>query len=194
MFRGDDDIRVSEGAAGGATRVSGFKRVSFRTIQAISSSHGFDANLCVHEGGSSVVLELVNRTVHSVSAISSGSISDFSEACRGKLCGSGVSAVSGGSCWRVEISGCSYAANSGHLLSDILATTRVIDVWVYCDRVVVLYAPIGTHTGALSHLREQRPELFSPQHCRGLADRRTFKTVARVSVRFKKRKKGIRAA
>ena len=46
---GDTDIRVSEGAAGGATRISGYRRLSVRTLSAISSSHGFDANLCMHE-------------------------------------------------------------------------------------------------------------------------------------------------
>jgi hypothetical protein len=60
-----------------------------------------------------------------------------------------------------------------YLLMDLLATSSVIDVWGFCDRLVVVVAHSPTHTSALTHLRQQKPELFSPQHCRTLADLRT---------------------
>jgi len=60
-----------------------------------------------------------------------------------------------------------------YVLMDLLTTASVIDVWGFCDRLVVVVAHSPTHTSALTHLRQQKPELFSPQHCRTLADLRT---------------------
>jgi hypothetical protein len=168
--RGDDDVRVSEGAAGGATRVTGFRRISVRTLAAITGSHGFDASICTHDGAPTVVIELVNRVVHSASAPSGTSPETFLDACKALLGASSGVRTKGGSCSMLTLR--SHCMTGCHGLSDIMACARVVDIWAFPDRLCVLYAGAGKHTSALTHLREQRPELFSPNHCRSLADRK----------------------
>jgi hypothetical protein len=141
-----------------------------RTVAAIAISHGFDAHVCIHEGSPAVVLEIVNRTLHSADTIKSPSgVQAFAEACREKT---GASSVAwkggGGSCWTICLKSAGFV--DAHVITDMLATTRIVDVWALNDQLQILYAPMPKHTSALAHLREQRPELFSPQHCRTLAD------------------------
>lgn len=49
--RSDSDILVTDGIAGGATQITGFRRVSLRAIMATASSHGFDAGIPIAHGG-----------------------------------------------------------------------------------------------------------------------------------------------
>jgi hypothetical protein len=168
--RGDDDIRVAEGAAGGATRISGYRKLSCRTLSAVAASHGFDASLCTHENNPVVTIELVNRVVHPHTPITAATTDAFAEACKAKLEAATVSIAGGGSCWMLTVS--TRAQITAAALSDILATTRVVDVWAFANHIVVLFANTPKHTSALTHLREQRPELFSPGHIRSLADKR----------------------
>lgn len=167
--RGDTDIRVSEGAAGGATRILGYRKLSCRTLAAVASSHGFDASVCINESAPTVVIELVNRTVHSPVPISASNVSDFTERAKTMLGASSASYRTGGSCSTITFAS-SHPANA-HVLNNILATARVVDVWAFKDKLVVLFAGTPKHTSALTHLREHRPEFFSPQHCRSVADR-----------------------
>jgi len=48
--RSDSDILVTDGIAGGATQITGFRRVSLRAIVATASSHGFDAGVPIAHG------------------------------------------------------------------------------------------------------------------------------------------------
>lgn len=169
---GDTDIRVSEGAAGGATRVLGYRRLSIRTLSAIASSHGFDASVCIHEGCPSVVVELVNRMVHSPNPVIANGPREFGEKAKETLEAKEVTIKHGGSCSTITFK--SNKAASAHALSNILATSRVIDIWAFHDRLVVLFSGTPKHTSALTHLRENRPELFSPQHFRTIADKQVI--------------------
>ena len=60
----DSDILVTDGIAGGATRMTGFNRVSMRAVMAIAASHGFDASIPINHGGDRVMVELVNKVWH----------------------------------------------------------------------------------------------------------------------------------
>ena len=150
--------------------MSGFKRVSMRAVAAIAISHGFDANVCIHEKSPFVVLEIVNRVLHSPDTIKSGAgVQAFAEACEERAGGFGTQWMGGGgSCWIISLR--SGDVINAHVVNDMLATTRVVDVWAMHNQLQILYAPMPKHTSALTHLREQRPELFSPQHFRSLAD------------------------
>jgi hypothetical protein len=168
---GDDDIRVAEGAAGGATRITGFRKLSVRTLAAITASHGFDASLCTHELSPTVVVELVNRVVHTAVSPVATSAETFLDAAKLHLGAAAGTRSRGGSCSLLTLK--SNAITPAHALTDILASTRVVDIWAFPDKLAILYAGPPKHTSALTHLREQRPELFSPNHCRSLADRKT---------------------
>ena len=154
---------------GGATRITGYRRISVRTLSAIAISHGFDASVCTHELAPTVVVELVNRTVHSPSPIVSTGLKDFAEKVKNALNATAVECRTGGSCATVTLV-CSAQAHA-HTLNDILATARVVDIWALKDKLTILFAGTPKHTSALTHLREHRPELFSPQHCRAVADK-----------------------
>lgn len=156
-------------AAGGATRITGYRRISIRTLSAIAISHGFDASVCTHELAPTVVVELVNRTVHSPSPLVSNGLKDFAEKAKAALNATDAVCKTGGSCATITLA-CSAQAHA-HTLNDLLATARVIDIWALKDKLVVLFAGTPKHTSALTHLREHRPELFSPQHCRAVADK-----------------------
>lgn len=67
--RSDSDILVTDGIAGGATQITGFRRVSLRAIMATASSHGFDAGVPIAHGASifpsCFLTGLLNRAPHS---------------------------------------------------------------------------------------------------------------------------------
>ena len=128
-------------------------------------------------GGDQVVVELVNKEVHTATPIEIAP--GYVTTALKKHFGDGVEVsgtTKGGACSQFTVQ--SKAKISPYLLMDLLATASVIDVWGFCDRLVVVVAHAPTHTSALTHLRQNKPELFSPQHCRTLADIRTRRVTA----------------
>ena len=124
-----------------------------------------------------MVVELVNKEVHTATPIEIAP--GYVTTALKKHFGDEVDVsgtTKGGACSQFTVQ--SKAKINPYLLMDLLATASVIDVWGFCDRLVVVVAHAPTHTSALTHLRQNKPELFSPQHCRTLADVRSRRLVA----------------
>jgi hypothetical protein len=170
---GDDDIRVAQGASAGLTRVTGFRRAGLRTVLAIAAGHGYEASVCTHEGARTVVIEVAPRKQTSAPALLAGE--GFATTAARILGADQTWSAVSGSCTLITLM-CSSKRFECSALECILAVTRVVDIWCFCDRIVILYAKVPTHTAALTHLREQRPELFSPKHLRWLATKQCKRT------------------